>query len=41
MLDEDSFVNGEVNYFNNTFNPNNQKIINHKIIYDSENDIFE
>lgn len=24
MLDEDSFVNGEVNYFNNTFNPNNQ-----------------
>ena len=37
MLDEESFVNGEVNCFNNTFNPNNQKIINNKIIYDSEN----
>ena len=34
MFDEESFVNGEVNYFNNTFNPN--KLINNKVIYDFE-----
>ena len=37
LLDEESYVNGEVNYFNQTFHQSNQKCNNNsKVVYDFE-----
>ena len=37
LLDDESYVNGEVNYFNHTFHQSNQKCSNNsKIVYDFE-----